>query len=117
MKDTDLFQLALGLTPPWEVVSCDFDPQQKRLDIRLGFPRGSMVACPECGQMGLKAHDTVEKTWRHLNFFQHEAYLSAKVPRVRCDKCGVKLLPVPWARPGRGFTLLFEAMIMTLVKA
>jgi transposase len=117
MRDTDLFQLALGLTPPWEVVSCDFDPQQRRLDIRLGFPRGSMFACPECGQMGLKAHDTVEKTWRHLNFFQHEAYLSAKVPRVKCDKCGVKLLPVPWARPGSGFTLLFEAMIMALVKA
>ena len=117
MKDTDLFQLALGLTPPWEVVSCEFDPQRQRLDIRLGCPRGSMFACPECGQMGLKAHDTVEKTWRHLNFFQHEAYLSAKVPRVRCDKCGVKLLPVPWARPGSGFTLLFEAMIMTLVKA
>jgi transposase len=117
MRDTDLFQLALGLTPPWEVVSCEFDPRQQRLDIRLGFPRGSMFTCPECGQMGLKAHDTVEKTWRHLNFFQHEAYLSAKVPRVRCSKCGVKLLPVPWARPGSGFTLLFEAMIMTLVKA
>ena len=61
MKDTDLFQLALGLTPPWEVVSCEFDPQRQRLDIRLGCPRGSMFACPECGQMGLKAHDTVEK--------------------------------------------------------
>ena len=117
MRDTDLFQLALGLTPPWEVVSSNFDPEQRRLDIRLGFPRGSMFACPQCGQMGLKAHDTVEKTWRHLNFFQHEAYLSAKVPRVKCDQCGVKLLAVPWARPGSGFTLLFEAMIMVLVKA
>jgi transposase len=117
MRDTDLFQLALGLTPPWEVFSSEFDPQQQRLDIRLGFPRGSTFVCPNCGQTGLKAHDTVEKTWRHLNFFQHEAYLTAKVPRVRCGKCGVRLVSVPWARSGSGFTLLFEAMVMTLVKS
>lgn len=117
MKDTDLFQLALGLTPPWEVLSSDFDPQKQRLDIKLHFPRGSTFTCPDCGQTGLKAYDTMEKSWRHLNFFQHEAYLTAKVPRVRCDKCGVKLVSVPWARSGSGFTLLFEAMVMTLVKS
>jgi transposase len=117
MKDTDLFQMALGLTPPWEVVSSEFDPREQRLDIRLGFARGSTFSCPDCGQTGLKAHDTIEKTWRHLNFFQHEAYLTAKVPRIRCEQCGVKMVAVPWARPGSGFTLLFEAMILTLVKA
>ena len=117
MRDIDLFQLALGLTPPWQVSSSEFDPQQKRLDIKIDFPRGSTFGCPECGQAGNKAHDTVEKTWRHLNFFQHEAYLSARVPRVRCDTCGLHLVDVPWARSGSGFTLLFEAMIMTLAKA
>ena len=117
MRDIDLFQLALGLTPPWQVSSSEFDPQQKRLDIKIDFPRGSTFGCPECGQAGNKAHDTVEKTWRHLNFFQHEAYLSARVPRVRCDTCGLRLVNVPWARPGSGFTLLFEAMIMTLVRS
>lgn len=117
MRNTDIFQLALGLTSPWEVASVDFDLQRQRLDIRLFFPKGSTFACPECGQADLKAHDTIEKTWRHLNFFQHETYLSAKVPRVGCNTCGVKLVPVPWARSGSGFTLLFEAMIMTLVKA
>ena len=73
MKEVDIFQMALGLTPPWEVASCEFSAEKKRLDIRLAFPRGSVFACPECGRTDLKAHDTVEKTWRHLNFFQHEA--------------------------------------------
>jgi transposase len=59
----------------------------------------------------------VEKTWRHLNFFQHEAYLTAKVPRTKCDKCGTHLITVPWARSDSGFTLLFEAMIMILAKS
>lgn len=112
-----LFQLALGLSSPWEVESSRFDPVKKRLDIILCFARGSTFTCPDCGQMPLKAHDTIDKTWRHLNFFQHEAYLTAKVPRVHCDHCGVRLVDVPWGRPGSGFTLLFEALVMMLAKA
>ena len=54
-------------------------------------------------------------TWRHLNFFQHQAYLHARVPRVHCGKCGIKKITVPWARPDSGFTLLFEALLMTMV--
>jgi transposase len=36
---------------------------------------------------------------------------------VRCEKCGVKKIAAPWARPDSGFTLLFEAMVMTMVSA
>lgn len=117
MRDIDLFQMALGLAPPWQVSASEFDPNEKRLDIRLDFPRGSTFICPKCGQSDLKAYDTVEKTWRHLNFFQHKAFLSARVPRTKCDKCGTHLVNVPWARPDSGFTLLFEAVIMTLAKS
>lgn len=118
MKDLELFQLALGLKPPWQVSSLEFDPEKKRLDIKIDFLKGSTFSCPECGQVELKAYDTVEKSWRHLNFFQHETYLTARVARVDCSKCGVRLISdLPWARRDSGFTLLFEAMIMTLVKS
>ncbi len=117
MRDTDLLQMALGLTPPWQVSESNFDPQHKRLDIHIDFPRGSTFSCPECGMEKVKAYDTEQKTWRHLNFFQHETYLSARVPRIQCNKCGIRLVNLPWARPGSGFTLMFEAMIMTLAKA
>ena len=60
MRDVDIFQMALGLTPPWEVESCEFSPEKKRLDIRLTFPRGSVFVCPECGDGGLKAYDTTD---------------------------------------------------------
>lgn len=49
-----------------------------------------------------------------MNFFQHEAYLHARVPRVDCSHgCGIKQIDVPWARSGSGFTLLFEALILS----
>jgi transposase len=117
MRDTSLLQQALGLTPPWTVSRADFDPEAHRLDIQIDFAPGSRFACPTCGAADCPAYDTERKTWRHLNFFQHQAYLTARVPRIRCDGCGIKTVTVPWARPGSGFTLLFEALVMTMVSA
>lgn len=114
MKETELIQIALMLTPPWKVAECQFDVNQKRLDIHLDFARGSHFSCPACGQADCSVHDTEPKSWRHLNFFQHETYMYARVPRIRCNKCGVRVIDVPWARAGSGFTLLFEAYIMLL---
>ena len=116
MRDIDLFQLALGLVPPWMVADAKFDADKKRLDIEIDFKTGGRFACPECGKADCPVHDTVKKTWRHLNFFQHQAFLHARVPRIECPEHGVRLVTVPWARPGSGFTLLFEAFVMTLVK-
>jgi transposase len=115
MRDAELFQVALGLSFPWKVMSSDFDAQAGRLDIRIDFPRGSRFCCPTCGTSG-PAYDTREMTWRHLNFFQHEAHLHARVPRVQCSRCGVKRAAVPWARDGSGFTLLFEALIIAMAR-
>jgi predicted RNA-binding Zn-ribbon protein involved in translation (DUF1610 family) len=106
MRDIDLFQLALGLVPPWMVMDAKFDADKKRLDIEIDFKTGGRFACPECGKADCPVHDTVKKTWRHLNFFQHEAFLHARVARIDCPDCGVRLVNVPWARPGSGFTLL-----------
>jgi transposase len=117
MRDVDVFQQALGLTPPWRVEEAEFDPEAGRLDLYLDFPPGSEFSCPACEREGCKAYDTTEKTWRHLNFFEHRTYLHARVPRAECAECGVKLVEVPWAREGSGFTLLFEGFVLALVKA
>ena len=117
MDTNALFQAALGLQPPWEVESLTFDPEgaqgRGQLDIRLTFRRGSRFPCPECGEP-CPAHDTHEQRWRHLDFFQHEAYLVAPVPRASCPTHGVLTVSVPWARRGSGFTLLFEAYVMLM---
>ena len=115
-QDLLLFQAALGLSDPWQVVSVEFDVEAKRLDLRVDFAKGARFPCPECERSGLKVHDTEAKTWRHLDFFQHQAYLTARVPRVECPEHKVRLVAVPWARPRSGFTLLFEALIMAMVR-
>lgn len=117
MQTEALFGMALGIVPPWEVTEIAFSKESNRLDITIDFQRGATFVCPVCGAPA-PAYDTTEKTWRHLNFFQYEAYLHARVPRVNCpnEGCGVKQVQVPWARAGSGFTLLFEALVMTMAR-
>jgi transposase len=98
MRDTDLFHLALGLVPPWMVLAAKFDAGEKRLDIEIDFKSGGRFPCPDCATADCPAHDTVMKTWRHLDFFQHQAFLHARTPRITCPDCGVRLVNVPWAR-------------------
>ena len=114
VRDIDLFQQALGLMDPWRVVECSFDVGERRLELRIDFEKGATFECPECQARGCKVHDSEQKSWRHLDFFEHEAYLVARVPRVRCGEHGVRQVVLPWARPGSGFTLLFEALVMAL---
>lgn len=114
MDKLGLFQAALGIAAPWQVTEASFDPESGRLDIHLDFPRGARFACPESDEGACAVHDTEHKTWRHLNFFQHQAYLHGRVPRISCPTHGVRQVAVPWARPGSGFTLLFEALLLEL---
>src|SRR5450432_1490926 len=114
-QDLLLFQAALGLSDPWRVTSVEFDAEAKRLDLRVDFAKGARFACPECERAACAVKDTEQKTWRHLDFFQHQAYLTARVPRVECPEHNVRLVAVPWARPRSGFTLLFEALVMAMV--
>ncbi len=117
MDQLSLFAAALGLSTPWSVTETTLSLEDNRLDIKIDFARGSTFACPVCGAHA-KAYDTMDETWRHLNFFQYAAYLHARVPRVTCaqPECGIRKMSVPWARTGSGFTLLFEALVMTLAR-
>ncbi len=114
---TALFTAALGLTAPWTVDRIEFSSDDQQLDLHLDFPAGSTFDCPECGCSGCKVHDTTERTWRHLDFFQHSTQLHARQPRVNCPAHGVKTVTPPWARPGSGFTLLMEAYIVLLIQS
>ena len=120
MNQNELFTSALGLQGPWRVVESELKDQEdssKVLVLELDFKKGAKFPCPECGA-SCGAHDTKFLRWRHLQFWQHETILHARVPRVACTCTGGKprQVTVPWAREGSGFTLFFEAFAMMLAK-
>ena len=112
-----LFSMALGLTPPWTVTRIEFIEADQQLDLWLDFPPGSGFPCPDCQRPGCKVHDTEERTWRHLDFFQHKTFLHARRPRIKCPEHGVKTAALPWTRAGSGFTLLMESYIVLLMQS
>jgi transposase len=79
--------------------------RQVRLDIEIDFKTGGRFPCPKCGKADCPVHDTVKKTLRHLDFFQHQAFLHARVARIDCPDCAPRRRAL--GRPGSGFTLLF----------
>jgi transposase len=113
MTPEELFTAALGLGQQWRVVECRFEGEPKRLELRLEHVRGQHFECPQCGTL-CGVHDTIERRWRHLNFFQYRCELVAKVPRTWCGKDGVLQVQLPWAREGSGFTLMMEALMLLL---
>lgn len=109
-----LFTSALGLQPPWVVDDVRLDTAKRRIDFEIGC-HTSRLACPACGAATQPVHDRLRRSWRHLDFFQFEAWLHCDVPRVACGACGkTTQVAVPWARPGSGFTAAFEALALTL---
>jgi transposase len=111
-----LFAIALQIQEPLIVKRIEFDKNLGELHIHIDFRKGSKFCCAVCGKNGMEVYDTIEKTWRHLNFFQYKAYIHFRTPRTNCPEDGIHLVNTPWASPGSGFTLLFEAFILQLAQ-
>jgi len=111
-----LFTSALGLVAPWRVANVELNTAQRHIDFKLTCDAKAGV-CPLCHKPEQSIHDRRERQWRHLDFFQYEAWLHADVPRIACSGCGkTTQITVPWAREGSGFTALFEALALSLCK-
>lgn len=117
MITRNLFEQALNIQEPWHLKNIEFNEAEKRLDLYIDFKEGSVFhyeSSKENIKGDFKAYDTKEKCWRHLNFFEHECYLHARVPRVKINKKTVRLIKVPWSGVSPGFTTLFEAIVLQL---
>jgi transposase len=116
-NSAEIFEIGLGLVHPWFVENVIFETVEnsRELHIYIDFQKGYKFTDIEGNELSI--HDTKQRTWQHLNFFQHKCFLHARVPRVKDFEGNVNLVSVPWARKGSGFTLLFEAYSMLLIES
>lgn len=113
-KEIKIFSLMAGIEAPWLLEKVEVD-ENKDLHMYVKYKRGERFKCNQCQEL-CPVHDTIDRTWRHLNCFEHKTYIHCKVPRVKCEKHGVHLVEVPWAKANTGFTLLFEEFVMQLAR-
>lgn len=120
MSPEKLFHELLGLGDQWRVQELTY-LKGGRGEVRIVIEDCAALfngaCCPEDGG-ALRPYDHAPKRkWRHLNIFEHECYLECRLPRGKCSQCGkVITMKGPWEGKIKGFTLLFEAFALTLLR-
>lgn len=82
--------------------------------------KASIRGVPRCAICGQKrpGYDTCQGTsrWRHLDLGWRRFYIEARVRRVDCKKCGIRVEQIPWAAPKSRFTYHFEDVVTWLAQ-
>ncbi len=119
MNSKEIFSIALNLESPWYIEDIQMRKADStklgQIDIYLNFKRGAKFK--DIRGNTCTVHDTVKRSWQHLNLFEHTCYIHARVPRIIDHDTKVKTVHVPWARKNSGFTLLYEAFSMLLIES
>ena len=112
MRVTTAFKLRL---PGASVVDVGFSAEGVLVRVRL---RRRRRVCSGCGQTGrhLQVHDRRVKRWRHLDLGASRCVIECELRLLRCRDCGVRMEPVPWARPGAHHTRDFEDVVAWLAQ-
>lgn len=114
----NVFESALEIPEPWYVFHYELAKEEKTLHIYIEYRKGAEFSCSNCGKQGCKVHDiqNQDRTWRHLDFWQYKTVLHARMPRVKCELCDkIRTVIIGWARPGAGFSLLFDYHVLSLM--
>jgi transposase len=105
----------LDIESPWSVVSIQRDGKSREVTAIVEYKQDALLLCPECNEPG-KLHDHRMRTWRHLDSCNHKTMIQANVPRMKCEKHGVKQVSVQWAEKNSRFTLEFESIVLLWLK-
>ena len=119
MEKNNLLQVVtklLALENPWYIEKIDIQNQNKVVDIIMSYKRGSKFKCVQCEQE-CSIHDSSIRRIRHLDIFEYRCYLNIKVPRINCDKHGIKSIgSTNIFRQGSHYSYLLEYKIMRLCR-
>ena len=80
--------------------------------ITVRLTKGNASRCGCCGRKG-KLYDNgrEQRVWRTLDLGTKMGFIRMDTYRVKCKKCGVKTVKVPWASHRSGFTDAFEQQV------
>jgi transposase len=114
VRVTTAFKRLLRL-PGASVIDVSFTGEGVVVTVRL---RRRRRVCAVCGQTGrrLEIHDRRIKRWRNLDLGASRCVIECELRLLRCRDCGVRMEPVPWARPGAAHTRDFEDVVAWLAQ-
>lgn len=114
MKDTVFFTDLLGITRPWYIDEVTLNHKEKRIDIYIKHSRGIAFPCPECEEYCSVYDHTKERVFRHLDTCQMGTFIHVSLPRIKCNKHGVKQIISGLGEENSAMTYEFEEYILSL---
>jgi transposase len=114
VRVTTAFKRLLRL-PGASVLDVSFAADAVIVTVRLRRRRRICAACGQTGG-GLEIHDRRVKRWRHLDLGASRCVIECELRLLRCRTCGVRMEPVPWARPGAAHTRDLEDVVAWLAQ-
>lgn len=111
------YRQLLGLSEPWQVTEVQLAPSEARIKIRVEWPAGEPLQCPECERSCPCYDHRKERRWRHLDTMQFKTEIVCAIPRCNCPEHGIQTIRTPWSEPGSRFTMLFERFAIDVLLA
>lgn len=116
MDAKTLYTKLLSLRKPWHVVRVEVNERGRRVDVWVEHEPGVQVACPECGQFGPVYDHTAERVYRHLDSCDMATYVHVRLPRVECDRHGVRQILSEFGENGSAMTYAFERRMIAMLE-
>lgn len=115
MQVSSLLEAVLPLQG-WLVAKVELLEKAGELRVRLEPSRKS-VLCSSCGALRRDHHDQArERSWRAQDAFGIRTVLTARLRRVDCRQCGIRVEAVPWARSRSRYTKALERQIAEMAR-
>lgn len=111
--EKSFFDRALGFGADWQLTGLSLDEGLREAHITLSYIPGTYVG-PDGS--GYSLYDRLpSRKWQHLPILGYRAFLHCRVPRADFGDGKPKVIPVPWATPRKGYTLLFRDHVTELL--
>ncbi len=114
MNTEQILSESINLDDEFKIKEINVDEHKKEIYVKVES-RKNKFKCPDCDE-ACKVHDRILKKWRHVDFVSYKVYIEYRNPRIKCNKHGVKLKEVTWAKPRHKFTTTMEEFIYDLSK-
>jgi len=102
MFNQSILTAILGLSSQWLVTDVTHSEQEQKVSIKVRAKAGALFSCPVCGKTCVREGER-EQSWRNEKSLHLHIMLTARVPTVSCEKCGINRIVAPWERPGTRF--------------
>ena len=112
LKDIDKIY---RIDEPWFISDLECLHEEKTLKLHVEYNPEQELNCPTCDVV-CDLYDHRKRVLRHTDTSDYKTVMEVNVPRVKCKKHRIAMLPIPWAERKSRFTKTMESKIISVLE-